>query len=945
MRLLKKINFFVSSVLVLLTAVSPVYCLPQDEQVVSGSAQFDRSTQDTLTVNTPSDKLIVEYSNFNIAQAETVNFNQPSSSSVALNRVIGFDPSAIAGALKANGQVFVVNPNGIMFGPNSRVDVAGLVASTLDISNEDFLAGKYNFFKNGENAYIINQGNISIRNGGYACLLSAGIDNQGTIQANLGTAVLASGEAITLALDDLSDISVVVDEGVKTEVFGPNNEKILNAIKNSGTISANGGKVILTAKALNKVFDYAINNTGIIEADNVINHDGVVELVAGDGHITSLGTLRAKTLVEKGASFLVGGICEVVYAYVSNLDNAINWGSGDYKGSWKDDGDININAGATVNVTGNLTFWADHNTNGRGVFNMGTGSSIVGNSHNLTIKTSSVSSDTWNHRDSNLRSITGVATLTLEESDSGSDPDFVLNNNISVGNLTLNDGTLYAGSSNISVSGDWTKAGGDFNAGTSTVSFNDASNASTISGSTTFNDFSVVAGKTIYFASGTTQTIKGILTMNGTPGNIITLARSGGHTGDHWNLKVTTGSPTVSYVSVSNSNASGGKAITANNSTNGGNNHNWTFVAPITLIVGSVTLTYGDTATLTATLSSGSGLAGKTINFTLNGTPVVPTAITNSSGVATLTNVSFAGINAGTYAAGIGASFAGDATYGPASGTAQLTINQKALTVTANSTSKTYGQTYTFDTITPSDDFTVTGLVNGNTVTSVTLASAGAAAGATVTTPGPTYAITASGALGTGLGNYTIGYVPGTLTVDQRALIVSATGINKVYDGNAIATATLSDDRLSGDSLTTSYTTATFDNKNIGKNKPVSVSGISISGTDAGNYTFNIQASTIANIDPGAFYQLPVLQEQFNYEIPDLPQLLPHQINTFDLMSSSGFAGPMYAYHPLTETDMSAFDGLNMEEGAYEFINGGINIRGHNGLQAMLMEIKKNKQL
>ena len=149
MKLLKKINFFVSSALVLLTAVSPVYCLPQDEQVVSGSAQFDRSTANTLNVNTPSDKLIVNYSGFDIAQAETVNFNQPSSSSVALNRVTGGNPSAIFGALRANGQIFVVNPNGIMFGPNSRVDVAGLVASTLDISNEDFLSGKYNFFKNG----------------------------------------------------------------------------------------------------------------------------------------------------------------------------------------------------------------------------------------------------------------------------------------------------------------------------------------------------------------------------------------------------------------------------------------------------------------------------------------------------------------------------------------------------------------------------------------------------------------------------------------------------------------------------------------------------------------------------------------------------------------------------------------------------------------------------
>jgi filamentous hemagglutinin family protein len=293
MRILKKINFYVSIVLALVTAISPVYCLPQDEQVVTGSASFDRSTKDTLTVNTPSDKLIVNYSKFDIGQAETVNFIQPSSSAVALNRVTGADPSSIAGALNANGQVFVINPNGIVFTPTSRVDVAGLVASTLDISNENFLNGNYIFSKLKENAYVINQGNIQIKNGGYVALLSAAIDNQGTIQADLGRVALASGEAMTLALDDASDISVVIDEGVKTQVFGPNNEKITSAIKNSGTISANGGKVILTAKVLNKVFDYAINNTGVIEAKNIVNNNGVIEFVAEGAPVINTGTIEA----------------------------------------------------------------------------------------------------------------------------------------------------------------------------------------------------------------------------------------------------------------------------------------------------------------------------------------------------------------------------------------------------------------------------------------------------------------------------------------------------------------------------------------------------------------------------------------------------------------------------------------------------------------------------
>ncbi len=290
----RKTNLLIFAILVWLTSPSFIYALPEGESVVSGSATFDRSAPNTLNVNTPSDKLIVDYNSFNIAQQEAVNFAQPSSSAIALNRVVGIDPSSILGALNANGRIFIVNPNGVLFGPNSRVDVAALVASTLNISNEDFLNGNYNFYKvEGKNGYIINQGYIASQPGGYICLLSQAVENRGTIQAELGTVVLASGEKMTLALDDLNQISVVIAEPVKEAVFGSDGEKIDSAIKNSGTISANGGKVILTAKVLKDVFDYAINNTGIIEAKSVVNHNGVIELVATGAPIVNSGSLIA----------------------------------------------------------------------------------------------------------------------------------------------------------------------------------------------------------------------------------------------------------------------------------------------------------------------------------------------------------------------------------------------------------------------------------------------------------------------------------------------------------------------------------------------------------------------------------------------------------------------------------------------------------------------------
>ena len=112
---------------------------------------------------------------------------------------------------------------------------------------------------------------------------------------------------------------------------------------------------------------------------------------------------------------------------------------------------------------------------------------------------------------------------------------------------------------------------------------------------------------------------------------------------------------------------------------------------------------------------------------------------------------------------------------------ATLTISQAALTVTANNVSKTYGRTYTFDTTAPSTDFSVTGLKNSDAVDTVELSSAGAAATATFVAPGPTYAITVSNAIGTGLGNYTISYTPGTLTITQAPLTVHANNANKTY--------------------------------------------------------------------------------------------------------------------------------------------------------------------
>ena len=258
---------------------------PLGETIVAGNATFNRSTPNTLTVTTTTSKTIINYNSFSIGKNETTVINQPSASSAVLNRVVGVTASSILGTLSSNGQIFLVNPNGIIFGKNSVVNAPAIVASTMDIADNDFLSGNFNFSKIGGNAYVINQGRMASQPGGYIALLSQAVKNgkHGVIIADSGTVALASGNQTTVALDSQSQISVTVGAAVQSEVVGPSGKPITSAINNAGTIQANGGKVILTAKVLKDVFDYSINNSGIINASAIANHGGVIELTASGG--------------------------------------------------------------------------------------------------------------------------------------------------------------------------------------------------------------------------------------------------------------------------------------------------------------------------------------------------------------------------------------------------------------------------------------------------------------------------------------------------------------------------------------------------------------------------------------------------------------------------------------------------------------------------------------
>src|SRR3954463_6260403 len=224
--------------------------LPTGGQVAAGTATLTYSPN-KLQIDQSSNKAILNWDSFSIGSSAWGNFSQPSASSVALNRVAGPNPSEIFGRLSSNGQVFLSNPNGVLFAPSASVDVGGLFATTLAIADKDFLAGRYNFYNAGGAGSVINQGNI-IAASGYVSLAAPRVQNDGIIVARSGTVALAAGDRVSLDMIGDGLISVTVDQAA------------LNAAAiNTGTITADGGAVVMTARSANALLVTVVNNSGV----------------------------------------------------------------------------------------------------------------------------------------------------------------------------------------------------------------------------------------------------------------------------------------------------------------------------------------------------------------------------------------------------------------------------------------------------------------------------------------------------------------------------------------------------------------------------------------------------------------------------------------------------------------------------------------------------------
>ncbi|WP_420225831.1 filamentous hemagglutinin N-terminal domain-containing protein [Pigmentiphaga litoralis] len=273
-----------------------VNALPTGGQVVAGQATITQAGNG-MTVVQGTDKAILNWGSFNIGSQASVDFKQPGMGSVALNRVVGNDASQIFGSLTANGSVFLVNPNGVMFGAGARVDVGGLVASTLNIKDDDFLKGNYRFARDGATGSVVNQGELHAADGGYVALLAPEVLNEGVVSAKLGTVAMAAGETITLDMAGDGLVGVKVDPAT-----------VRALVENRHLVQADGGRVIMAASAANALLGASVNVQGTVQAQGLVERNGEIYLDAGmNGDAVVAGKLDVSSATGKGGAVQVTG--------------------------------------------------------------------------------------------------------------------------------------------------------------------------------------------------------------------------------------------------------------------------------------------------------------------------------------------------------------------------------------------------------------------------------------------------------------------------------------------------------------------------------------------------------------------------------------------------------------------------------------------------------------
>lgn len=279
----------VISLIILTTCSGAAYAstqgLPQEEKVVVGSATFSK-TENKMTITQNSTTTQIDWKSFDIGQNKEVEFKQPGENAVAYNRVIGGNASQIQGKLKANGKVYLANPNGVIITKGAEINVAGLLATTKDLekisengnSNSNQFTRKAKEGKVLTEGQVLNEGKITAQD--FVVLNGDQVINKGEISSNNGKVHLSSGYNFTFTLSD-SGISVALEDNT-----------VQGIVENEGSIKA--GEITLSAKGRNQALDSLVVNNGVLEATKVSNRKGKIVLSADDVQLNNNSDIKGE---------------------------------------------------------------------------------------------------------------------------------------------------------------------------------------------------------------------------------------------------------------------------------------------------------------------------------------------------------------------------------------------------------------------------------------------------------------------------------------------------------------------------------------------------------------------------------------------------------------------------------------------------------------------------
>ena len=770
----------------LLVATHAAMAAPVGGQVTAGSGSVSQSGG-TTTVTQSSQNLSLNWQSFNTTSHETVNFVQPSASAIAVNRISDTNATQFYGQLHANGQVYLINPNGILFGAGSQINVGGLVASTLNISDANLSSSTRNFSGTG-NGSIINQGAINAANGGYVALIGNTVSNQGSINASSGSVALGAGSDVTLSFSG--------DNLVKLQI---NQSTLDNLAENGGLIKADGGAVWLSAGAKDAVLASVVNNTGIIEARSVQNINGSIVLEAGSaGSATNSGTLAATGVNagETGGTVKVlGGTVKLAAGSVIDVSGDSGGGTalvgGNFHGTGAEQNakTTTVEAGTSIKADaittgngGNVAVWSDGTTqfNGgitaRGGSTSGNGGQVETSGKVLNLKASASVHTAAPHGAAgnwllDPDDIT-IGNLSIWGNSYGINVDTrVLTNALNNGNVTIKTTGSLASCTGTTCTG--TSGNGDIVVLDTIGLTTDYGAGNSVTEWTSNNTLTLSAYRHVDFRytpnvhyPGGTSDMGGAIVINSGAGNVILRADN-----------TATGVGTVTFDDPSQN--------------------------IIILDVGIVSIYYNPTSYASRTDYSAFIYSLFNDYMAINVTGTAASKVYDG-----LTTTSVSGL------------------------TSQLSMPSGL----------------TLDTASAVGTFADKNVGNNKTVTIT---------GVTATGSGATTSTNSDGATVVSYGgnNYYINGID-SKTATITAKTISATGVaanNKTYDGTTTATlsgsGSVASSIVNGDSVSLTGGTATFADANAGAGKAVTVTGLGLSGTDAGNYTLTQPTGLTATIN------------------------------------------------------------------------------------------------